>query len=130
MQKSPTPAYFKHLNGLPNGVTAFGHVSKKDDRVFIIEINGFLDNANSKTFMNSVLKVLREREFTTVVLDLEKLTYLSSTGVGTFNNIMLQMQKLDKKFYLMNVGDKTKSVLKLLGLYSFFDICESDDLYI
>jgi len=130
MQKSQTPAYFEYLNSLDNGVTAFGHISQNNGPVFIIEIEGFLDNENSKDFMNSVLNVLREqeREYTKVILDLGKLTYLSSTGVGTFNNIMLQMQNLNKKFYLMNVGEKTKSVLKLLGLYSFFEIYEGSEI--
>ncbi len=129
MQKSQTPAYFEYLNRLDNGVTVFGHISQNNGSVFIIEIEGFLDNENSKVFMNSVLNVLREQEseYTTVILDLGKLTYLSSTGVGTFNNIMLQMQDLSKKFYLMNVGEKTKSVLKLLGLYSFFEIYEGSE---
>lgn len=130
MQKSQTPVYFENLNGLHNGITAFGHITNEEEPVFVIEINGFLDNENSKTFMNAVLEVLqeREKEFLTVALDLDKLTYLSSTGVGAFNNIMLEMQKLEKKFYLMNVGEKTNSVLKLLGLYSFFDIYENGDL--
>jgi anti-anti-sigma factor len=130
MQKSQTPAYFDHLNSLNNGVTAFGCVSRNNGPVFIIEVEGFLDNENSKVFMNSVLNVLREQEskYTTVILDLGKLTYLSSTGVGTFNNIMLQMQDLDKKFYLMNVEEKIKSVLKLLGLYSFFEIYEGSEI--
>ena len=94
----------------------------------IIEVGGYLDNVNSTHFMETVAKVIQENaSIKTVVIDLLKISYISSTGIGALSNILIQTKKTNIVLYLINVGRKVRSVLDTLGMTGFFNIVDSEE---
>ena len=91
-------------------------------------VAGYLDNVNSTHFREAVAKAIKENvSIKTVVIDLLKISYISSTGIGALSTILIQTKKTNLALYLTNVGRKVRSVLDTLGLTSFFNIIDSKE---
>ncbi len=119
---------FEEFNKRDIGVTLRGTFVKGSSLKVIIEVDGYLDNVNSTHFMETVAKVIQENaSIKTVVIDLLKISYISSTGIGALSNILIQTKKTNIVLYLINVGRKVRSVLDTLGMTGFFNIVDSEE---
>jgi anti-anti-sigma factor len=57
-----------------------------------------------------------------LLLDMESVGYISSTGVGLLANIMVKAEKLSITFVLCDIPPRVKAVMDTLGLLSFFNV--------
>ena len=74
------------------------------------------------------MKAIQENaSIKTLVIDLLKISYISSTGVGALSYILIQTKKTNLALYLTNVGQKVRSVLDTLGMTGFFNIVDSKE---
>lgn len=99
------------------------HSELSDSFTVVISLEGYLDTMNSSKvpdFLNTALSSCKGTK--KVQLDLLKLTYASSTGIGAFTAILLSCKKQNIELELVHVASKIYDVILLLGFDSFFTI--------
>jgi anti-sigma B factor antagonist len=95
----------------------------EDKKSFLlIKITGYLDNYNHLGFTKALKKVIEIDNRNKIILDCEKVNYISSAGVGSLMELLKFAQNKNTKLYLMKVNNKNMEVLSLLGFSSFFPI--------
>jgi anti-anti-sigma factor len=114
---------FTDFNAVKNGITITAQKGEPESDSLVFYLSGYLDNKNSKDFMEQISGILSIlHRYDSIIFDLKELTYLSSTGVGVLHSLLLDMNEGGTKLVLCNLNKKIKSVLQLLGLYSYFNI--------
>lgn len=109
------------LNEQDEGVSADADFFGESEEIINVKIAGYIDTKNSQQFMNALLNlVISNSGISKLVLDLSGVTYISSTGVGSLTNVLVQSKKLNMELFLSNVNDKINNVIKMLGFSSFF----------
>ncbi len=117
---------FKQFNQQGKGVTLEGTITDADGPTMTLWLSGFLDNDNTRSFLGEVSSLLETyNKVDNVILDLQSLQYVSSTGIGAFMRLLTQVKENNGSFSLRNVSDKIKSVITMLGFISFFTIMEN-----
>ena len=93
---------------------------------FVLALSGELDMKTSNDLVPlleaAVLACPAKRRF---ILDLAKVGYISSTGVGLLTTAMVAAEKRDAEFILLDVPPRVKNVMDTLGLVAFFKIEDS-----
>ncbi len=118
--------FLNEINLRDSGIKLDCELLNAPSSTLVIRLDGFLDNNNSLGFMEAVLKTIQDnKDFRTVIIDMLKVTYISSTGIGALSNIMVQSRKSNLGFYLCNLQKKIKNVMDTLGFTSFFKIVDS-----
>jgi anti-anti-sigma factor len=100
---------------------------KKYQSVYIIELKGELDLSNVDK-LKATVDMLIENKIRHVILDLSRLEYLDSSGVGSLVYIKNALEKTRPKTSLMLVQltGVARKVVELARLIDFFRL--SDDL--
>lgn len=89
--------------------------SNYENDSWIIQIEGELDVSCAKNFKNEVESSL-EKKFSDVKIDMEKLSYIDSTGVGVIVGIMKTLRRSGKDIVLLNAKDNIKKIFKITGI--------------
>ncbi len=119
-------SYFDEFNQTNNGLALSGAFYKEDQTRLIISLDGFLETKNSPIFAEVVKKILKlSSEVKTVVFDLLKLTYMSSTGIGAFTEFLAVAKQQGTDLFLYNLADKIKTVIENLGFSKFFNYVDN-----
>ncbi len=79
----------------------------------VLDCSGYLDNENTPKFLIFCREVFLEKKV--LGLNLESLSYISSTGVGAFSSLGLEARHDQKLFFITGVPDSIKKVLSVLG---------------
>jgi anti-sigma B factor antagonist len=94
--------------------------------VSVLDLDGRIVLGDESNAFRERFKTLMAAGKKKIVLNLAGVTYIDSAGLGTlvatFNNARSQGATLK----LANLGSKSKEVLQLARLMTFFDIFESD----
>jgi anti-sigma B factor antagonist len=98
-----------------------------DSETLIIVAEGIMDTYNSPDANKALLQTITSETGKNIVLDLEQLTYVSSTGVGTLVEVLKASTNLDKNLFLMNMDKKVKEVMELLGFLGMFSVVSTVD---
>ena len=91
---------------------------------FIVSLVGRLDFSTTQEFE----ELLKKNIFKTasshknVIIDLDKLEYVSSTGIRSFLNLHNQLKERRCQLILCNLQDSIIDLLKILELINFFSI--------
>lgn len=94
----------------------------------IVSLSGYLDTYNSIDFTRYIEnKMLKNKDANELILDLSHITYVSSTGIGSFIQINKDLIDDGKTLFLYNTPHPVKSVMELLGVYKFFNNIEEID---
>lgn len=94
-----------------------------DENCLTVSLIGYLDTINSTkisphlTNITNNIKGLRK-----IILNLEKLTYASSTGIGAITSLLIACKQKEIELELFNLNRKINDVISLLGFTSFFKI--------
>lgn len=119
---------FDEVNKSNKGIELRGEVPQEATHAVVVRLSGYLDGNNSNDFMNAVLGIMDESpSYRTIIIDLLKVTYISSTGLGALCNILIQSKQSNKNFYLSNVGERIASVMDVLGFTTYFEIIDSPE---
>ena len=87
----------------------------------IIEIVGDLD-ASSSMKLDSVISQASEDEALKIIVDCQKLNYISSAGLGVFMSYIQDFKDKNIFFALFNLSDKVRNVFNILGLEKLIQI--------
>jgi anti-anti-sigma factor len=90
---------------------------------WIVHIDGELDlhsSADAQSLLEALLEEMPGRS--TLIFNLGKLVYISSTGVGLFANLVVAANKRRIQVILQKLQPNVEQVFSLLGIHSYFTI--------
>jgi anti-anti-sigma factor len=87
---------------------------------------GQLDLTNVKELRSKFGSHLPE-ESAHVILDLEKITYIDSSIIGLFVDLLNKYRNTSGSFGLVNVNPKILNILQLANLTRYFKVYENSD---
>ena len=99
-------------------------VDKKLDNVNLLSLSGRLD-AYSATEMEKKLDSLIESGQTRLVIDLEKLEYISSSGLRVFLAALKKVKKQQGDIKLASMKPFIKEVFDIAGFSQLFNIFDT-----
>ncbi len=99
-------------------------VDKKLDNVNLLSLSGRLD-AYSATEMEKKLDSLIESGQTRLVIDLEKLDYISSSGLRVFLAALKKVKKQQGDIKLASMKPFIKEVFDIAGFSQLFNIFDT-----
>ncbi len=118
--------HLSNLNDANREVTLSGYYFNSDPGKLVIHVDGLLNTDNADEFRNAVVNALQEdTDVKTVAFDLSKLSYISSTGLGSFTVIQSEVKKAGISFSLFGITEKVQSIFDNLGFTNFFVIKSS-----
>lgn len=97
---------------------------RKNKDVFIIDVSGEMDLYNSYKLKELVMKMM-ERQFKSVVINMEEVEYIDSSGIGALIHIYSTMKKASCQLYITNIHGSVKKVIELTKLMGYFPITNS-----
>ena len=89
--------------------------------VVVLNLQGSL-SVESVGRWEEALQKVKDEGRTRLVLDLTKLDYISSAGVGTFVACIAELRSKDGDIIFVNPSDEIREVFKLLGFTKMFRI--------
>ena len=87
----------------------------------VLAVRGEIDAEGSREIRSRVLE-LSDQGHECVVLDLNQVDLLASTGVGTLLLLTETLRNKGQRFVLRDVSDTVRQVIGLLNLNAFLDI--------
>ena len=91
-------------------------------QALVIRVSGILDTTNSPAFQAIVTECLGEaKNRGGLILDLERITYASSAGIGALTTLLVETQRHGIAFHLCRIPRNVGAVLDVLGFSAFFD---------
>lgn len=98
--------------------------TKSENGISIVEIEGEVDLYSSPELRNVLLNLTKSKT-SAILIDLEKVKYMDSSGVATLVEALQQAKKYDGALKLGNLRDAVKDVFELSRLDKVFDIYET-----
>jgi len=87
--------------------------------ISIVEVTGQLTSFEGGALRNSIAQLLKEGR-KQIVLNLSKLDYLDSSGVGDLVHAYLSVIKRGGEMKVVGLTDKVEEILKITQLYQVF----------
>jgi|MTBAKSStandDraft_1061840.scaffolds.fasta_scaffold119096_2 anti-sigma B factor antagonist len=94
---------------------------KITDDVSKITIKGFLD-AHTASQFEELLKSLIEEGQVRLIVDMDKLNYISSTGLGVFMGYIEDIREKGGDIKFVRVPDKIYKIFAILGFTAIYEI--------
>lgn len=99
---------------------------EKVNDVLVVKLTGYIDTYNSNFFMKQMNKVL-ESGFYKVVFDCANISYISSTGIGSFTAVLKIVKAHGGELAFFGMLPKVYEIFSLLGFSQFFRIVETKE---
>jgi anti-sigma B factor antagonist len=93
--------------------------------IAVIKIGGRLDVETAPEF-HKRLKELVDKGTKNVVINMGKLIFIASAGLGVLINLNSAIEKNGGKLVLSSMSDKIARIFELLGFINLFETYESD----
>lgn len=97
---------------------------KKNDNIYVIELDGELDLYNAYKVKTLYAK-MAEKGINSIILDLENLDYLDSSGLGCMIHIFSDLKKHDGKMSLCHLNGAPKNLIQMTRLDKLFLIADT-----
>ncbi|HSV56731.1 MAG TPA: STAS domain-containing protein [Magnetospirillaceae bacterium] len=91
------------------------------ERGAVIRMTGYLDGFNVGFFSKRVEKAI-DRGFLYLSFDLEKVSYISSRGIGAFTSFLMQLKERGGGLHLYGAQAKVLDIFRILGFLDYFNI--------
>ena len=100
-------------------------ISKKNNHVRILPVGKMCDLTDYEELKKTVNNV--KQEINTIVIDLNRITFITSQGLGLFISISKILQDLGKKLILFNPRPDIKKTIEIAGIDLVIKIVYSED---
>jgi anti-sigma B factor antagonist len=100
-------------------------VHKKDNYI-IIDLTGSLDIYTSLDFKSVVENNVIDKG-TTVIINLENISYVDSSGIGTLIKTYNHLENLEGNFIIANLKPIIEKVFRVAGLTNYFKIIDNNE---
>ncbi len=98
---------------------------RRENDIHIIEIAGDLDMYNTLHLKDAVTQLV-ENQISKLILNLEDVRYIDSSGIGTLLFIYNTATKKNIRFFITNVKEQPRKVLELTKLTTFFPFADNE----
>ncbi len=102
--------------------------SRKEDSIMVLEIQGRVVGDASLELRRSIngwLAEIPEDEIPNVILDLDKVSMMDSSGLGVLVSSYTSVQKRDGRLVLAGLGRGLQNLIAITKLTRVFDIYET-----
>lgn len=96
---------------------------RKYKQIYIIDVKGDMDLYNAHE-LKDVVNRLIHKSVTKIVINLEKVDYIDSSGVGALIHIFTSIKRNGFKLRITNVHGSVAKVIKLTKLMGYFPIVD------
>jgi anti-sigma B factor antagonist len=108
--------------------------SEKHDRYLLIELlPGDFDLINTPRVSGAIFETLEEHNYPNVLLDLNGLNYIDSSGLSTLIQINKSVREKESAMAVLCGNERILQVLKISNIKNFFNIFElpkeAEDFY-
>jgi anti-sigma B factor antagonist len=94
---------------------------QKNNEMVTLSITGDIEMMSIKDFKNQLLDI-GQNEDKDIGLDLSKVNYIDSSGVGVLISLLKLQKNKGKKLKILKVSPKVLNVLKLSSLSDIFNL--------
>ena len=98
---------------------------REKDAITILDIQGEIDLYNAPEIKDIIQKLI-EAQKNNVIINLEKISYIDSSGIGALISSLSNLKKYQGGLKIINVYASVKKVFELTKLTGFFEIYESE----
>jgi anti-sigma B factor antagonist len=88
----------------------------------IISLEGAVDAHTAPKFEEAVQSVIDAEQYK-IVVDCEKLTYISSAGLGVFMGFIEEVREQGGDIKICGLSEKVKQPFEILGFETLYDFC-------
>jgi anti-sigma B factor antagonist len=120
------PAARKYDSGLVRGGAAVQISVRRIDKTAILELTGSIDLSSSPAVRKILLHELRESRTPRVILNLEKVKYIDSSGVASLVEGLRASRDIGSRLLLFGLTPVVREVLQLSRLLKIFEIYENE----
>ena len=99
---------------------------RENDNISIIDINGEIDLYNAPEIKDVINALIAEQKVN-VIINLEKVSYIDSSGIGALISSLSNLKKYQGGLKIINVFASVRKVFELTKLTSFFEIYDSEE---
>ena len=96
-----------------------------NQRAAIVGVVGDIDINRSNEFQASLLAVLDGKP-ERIVVHLGAVPYMDSSGVASLVKLLSRARKADIKVFLVQLGDRVRSIFEITRLDNVFTICKTE----
>lgn len=87
--------------------------------ILVVSLSGFIDTYNTHQFNKKMSMIFKK--YVNIIFDLSNVTYISSTGIGSFTTFLKEIQQQRGEMVFIEVVPKVYEVFQLLGFTNFFN---------
>lgn len=99
---------------------------RRIDKTAILELTGAIDFSSSPEVRKILLRELRESRTSRVILNLEKVKYIDSSGVASLVEGLKASRDIGSRLLLFGLSPIVRQVLQLTRLLKIFEIYENE----
>ena len=102
------------------------HKDEADGKITLVEIKGELDSSTSTDFEEHVNQLLAKKKIY-IILNAEKLDYISSGGIGVILYLQKKILSLRGFFIICNISEEISALYSILGFDKIIKIAKTKD---
>lgn len=92
-----------------------------DNLTLVVKLVGELDEHSAEFVRRKLDTVFQDNNFNAVILDLSRMSFMDSTGIGVVIGRYKVLKKLGKKIYVRNPSPTVDKIFKMSGLYEIIE---------
>ena len=100
---------------------------KRIEGLILLSVEGIIKLGQSAEFLAQSLERTLEKDEGHVLLDLSKINYIDSTGIGELVGYLGRFAERERKLILVSPSDRIKKLLKVAQIDSLFPIYDHLD---
>jgi anti-sigma B factor antagonist len=100
----------------------FSIETQTDDGFALINLEGAVDAHTAPKFEEAVQTVIDQGQYK-IIVDCEKLTYISSAGLGVFMGFVEEVRDEGGDIKICGLSEKVKQPFEILGFETLYDFC-------
>lgn len=112
-------------NYLRSGLHLMEITRRENKNIVILDINGEIDLYNAPEIKDIIAKLIEEKKYQ-IVINLEKVSYIDSSGIGALISSLSNLKKYQGGLKIINVAGSVRKVFELTKLTSFFEIFDAE----
>lgn len=98
---------------------------KNDPNIERIDLEGDLDFHSSPDLRSELTKAV-DRQAAKILIDLQKVDYIDSSGLATFVELFQKIRRYGGKLVLFNLSPSVRSVFEIAKLDSIFQLAANE----
>lgn len=99
----------------------------KNDSIFIVKLSGEVDLYNANKIKDNIANHLKHSTARNIIINLDEVTYIDSTGIGTLISIRQMISGARGELRLIHVTNSVKKIFELTKLNMLFKILDDEE---